>query len=146
MLPSEMDEILGRHFAAEAAHDLDAALDTLTGDVVHDFVGDPLGELRGHEAVKQRYAQLFADFSDERVTPIRRMYGENFLVDESMVSARAVGSPLGVPGHGRPVTFRLMHVCEFADGRISREQAWLDVAALMRQLTDADAQAVPAAP
>jgi hypothetical protein len=33
------------------------------------------------------------------------------------------------------VTFRLMHVCEFRDGRISRENVWMDVAAIVAQLT-----------
>ncbi len=30
-----------------------------------------------------------------------------------------------------------MHVCDFRDGRISREQVWMDVGAIVAQLTAA---------
>ena len=50
-------------------------------------------------------------------------------------SGIAVGRPFGFEGCGRPLEFRLLHVLEFADdGRISREQVWLDSAAIARQL------------
>ena len=135
MQPAEMDEVMGRHFAAEAAHDVDAIVATLTEDVIHDVVGDPTGVLRDREAIKQRYRQQFADMGDEQVEPIRRLYGDDFLVDEAMVTMRATGMMLGIPGRNREVAFRLMHVCEFRDGRISRENVWMDVAAIVAQLT-----------
>jgi steroid delta-isomerase-like uncharacterized protein len=144
MQPADIDEIMGRHYAAEAAHDLDAILATLTDDVEHDVVGDPSGVLREPEAIKQRYQQLFADLGDQQVTPVRRLYGEDFVVDEVMITARATGMMLGIPGNNREVTFRLMHVCEFRDGRMSRENVWMDVAALMQQLTVAESAAQPA--
>jgi steroid delta-isomerase-like uncharacterized protein len=144
MQPADIDEIMGRHYAAEAAHDLDAILATLTDDVEHDVVGDPSGVLREPEAIKQRYQQLFADLGDQQVTPVRRLYGEDFVVDEVMITARATGMMLGIPGNNREVTFRLMHVCEFRDGRMSRENVWMDVAALMQQLTAAESAAQPA--
>jgi hypothetical protein len=80
-----MDDILDRHLAAESSHDLDIALATLTDDVVHDVVGDPNGTLHGPAQVAQRYSQLFADFGDEKVVPVRRLYGTDFLVDESII-------------------------------------------------------------
>jgi steroid delta-isomerase-like uncharacterized protein len=144
MQPADIDEIMERHYAAEAAHDLDAIVATLTDDVEHDVVGDPSGVLRDPEAIKERYRQLFADLGDEQVTPIRRLYGENFVVDEAMVTARATGMMLGIPGHNREVTFRLMHICEFRDGRMSRENVWMDVAALVAQLTAPQPVAEPA--
>jgi predicted ester cyclase len=75
---------------------------------------------------------------------VRRLYGEDFVVDEVMITARATGMMLGIPGNNREVTFRLMHVCEFRDGRMSRENVWMDVAALMQQLTAAESAAQPA--
>ena len=43
-----------------------------------------------------------------------------------------------LPRHpGRTVQFRILHVCEFRDGKISRENVWLDVAAIMQQLAPA---------
>jgi hypothetical protein len=78
---------------------------------------------------------LFADMSEGRVKCLRRLYGENFLVDESLWSGRAPGRPFGLEGRGRPLEFRLLHVIEFAaDGNIKRENVWLDFAAILRQL------------
>lgn len=131
---TEMDEIMGRHYAAEAAHDLEALMGTLAEGAVHDVIGDPGGALSDPADIRGRYAQLFADFDNERVTPIRRLYGDDFMVDEAMVTARAVGQPFGLPGGNREVTYRLLHVCEFRDGGISSEHVWLDVAAIVAQL------------
>jgi hypothetical protein len=73
--------------------------------------------------------------SEGRVKCLRRLYGENFLVDESLWSGRAPGRPFGLEGRGRPLEFRLLHVIEFAaDGNIKRENVWLDFAAILRQL------------
>jgi hypothetical protein len=63
------------------------------------------------------------------------MYGENFLIDETLWTGRAPGRPFGIEGKNRPLTFRLLHVLEFADdGQISREQVWVDMAAILQQL------------
>ena len=37
-----------------------------------------------------------------------------------------VGSMLGLPGNGRRISFRIMHVFEFRDGLVSHENVWLD--------------------
>jgi hypothetical protein len=45
------------------------------------------------------------------------------------------GRPFGVEGRGRPLEFRLLHVMEFSErGEISRENVWVDMAAILRQL------------
>jgi len=134
MTPDEMDEVFARHCAAEAAHDMEAILDTLTEDAEHDVVGDPAGVLRGRAAIATRYHDLFAALDNDKIEPVRRYHGEGFFVDESLFSARAIGPVLGLPGQNRPVTFRILHVCEFRDGRMSRENVWLDVAAILQQL------------
>jgi predicted ester cyclase len=46
-----------------------------------------------------------------------------------------VGEFMGIPGHGRRISIRVLHVFEFRDGRISRENVWLDAAAAIAQLT-----------
>ena len=42
---------------------------------------------------------------------------------------------LGIPGNGRSITFRTLHVFEFRGGKISRENVWLDGGAVAAQLT-----------
>src|SRR6266496_438251 len=123
MKPEEMDKILGAHFAAEATHDLEGILGTLTEDAIHDAVGFPVEVLHDHDAIADRYRFLFGAMRDETIEPVSRLYGENFLVDECRVTMTA-GE--GFPGAaaGQRVSFRLLHVCEFRDGRMSRENVW----------------------
>ncbi|MDT5074006.1 MAG: hypothetical protein QOH82_3326 [Mycobacterium sp.] len=51
-----------------------------------------------------------------------------------MMTGTVIGSMLGLPGNGRQITFRILHVFEFRDGLISRENVWLDSAAIADQL------------
>jgi ketosteroid isomerase-like protein len=132
--PSVMDEVLARHFAAEANHDMATVLDTLTDDVEHDVVGWRDGPSVGLEALRPFYELLFSAFQATDVRPLRRYYGDDFCVDEVEYHALAVGRPLGLEGRDRPVRFRLLHICEFRSGKISRENVWLDAAALFEQL------------
>lgn len=133
---TQMDQKLDEHFAYEAGDDVEGVLATLTPDVEHDIVGFPTGPTRGPEAARGFYEHLFADLSDGQAQSLRRLYGDNFLVDESLWRGRASGRPFGLEGRGRPLEFRLLHVVEFADtGNIKREQVWLDVTAIQRQLS-----------
>lgn len=130
-----MDAKLDEHFGFEMSDNVEGVLGTLTDDVEHDIVGWPLGPSHGPAEARAFYESLFADLADGQVRCVRRLYGENFLVDESIWSGKAVGRPFGFEGRGRPLEFRLLHVLEFADdGRISRENVWLDSAAIAQQL------------
>lgn len=94
-----------------------------------------MGILHGREAARTFYEHLFTDLSESGVKPIRRLYGSDFLVDESLWSGRAPVQPFGVEGHNRPVSFRLLHVINFTpEGQIQQEQVWLDLAAILQQL------------
>ena len=131
----QMDRKIEAHFGFEASDDVEAVLATLAPDATHDIVGYPTGPTRGRDAARGFYEQMFADLAESRVTVIKRRYGENFMVDESLWEGRAPGRPFGLEGRNRPLKFRLLHVVEFApDGRMRREQVWLDMAAIMQQL------------
>jgi uncharacterized protein len=132
---AQMDRKIDEHFAFEARDDVEGVLATLTADVQHHIVGAPSGPTVGKDGARGFYVSLFADLSDGRVECLRRLYGENFLVDESLWRGKAPGRPFGLEGRGRPLEFRLLHVVEFAvDGNIKRENVWLDMAAILRQL------------
>jgi hypothetical protein len=132
---AQMDAKIDEHFGFEQADDVAGVLATLSPDAEHDVVGWPTGPARGPEGARPFYEALFADLSDGQVTTIRRLYGEDFLVDESLWRGRAPGRPFGLEGRDRPVEFRLLHVVEFApDGRMSRENVWVDLAAIIQQL------------
>jgi uncharacterized protein len=126
-----MDE----HFAFEGRDDVAGVLATLTDDAEHDIVGWPLGPTRGREAARHFYETMFVDLTDSKVQTLKRLYGDNFMVDESLWSGKAPGRPFGIEGRGRPLEFRLLHVVEFTEaGDIKRENVWVDLAAIIRQL------------
>ena len=136
MTAEQMDRKLDEHFGFEAADDVEGVLATLAPDATHDIVGYPTGPTRGRDNARGFYEQLFADLAESGVTSVRRLYGERFMVDESLWSGHAPGRPFGLEGRNRPLEFRLLHVLEFTDdGRhIQREQVWVDMAAIIRQL------------
>jgi predicted ester cyclase len=41
----------------------------------------------------------------------------------------------GLAGNDRRITFRVLHIFQFRDGLISRENVWLDSAAIVHQLS-----------
>ncbi len=135
LTPEQMDRKIDQHFGFEAADDVDGVLATLAPDARHDIVGWPAGPTRGRDNARPFYEALFADLAEGKVSCTRRLYGGNFLVDESVWKGKAPGRPFGLEGRGRPLEFRLLHVVEFtAGGDIAHEQVWVDLAAIAQQL------------
>lgn len=134
-LQQRFDQMIDRHFRFEAEDDVDGVLSTMADDVEHDVVGYPTGPVRGKNAARGFYDGLFADLSGEKVTTLRRYYGPDFVVDESLWEGTAPGTPFGILGHGRRLAFRLLHIFEMGqDGQIQRENVWLDFASILQQL------------
>jgi uncharacterized protein len=131
----QMDRAMDEHFGFEAADDIDGVVSTLAPDVTHDIVGWPAGPTIGPDNARPFYERLFADLADGQVQCVKRLYGTDFLVDESVWRGTAVGRPFGCEGGGRPLEFRLLHVIEFTPaGSIRRENVWIDLAAIQQQL------------
>jgi hypothetical protein len=135
LIRAEMDRLLDAHFRAEAEVNIPAIVATFTNDVEHDLVGPGAGEpLHGKQVAAAFYTRLLENLAIERFTTVRRLYGDDFVVDEAIVDGHAIGVVGGREGRGRPVRFRLLHVFEFRNGLIARENAWLDLAAIQQQL------------
>jgi hypothetical protein len=133
--PTEMDRRIDEHFGFEARDDVEGVLATLAPDATHDIVGWPSGPTYGRENARPFYEALFADLAEGEVSRVKRLYGDGFLVDESIWEGTAPGRPFGLEGKGRPLRFRLLHVIEFTeDGQIQRENVWVDLAAMIQQL------------
>ncbi len=135
MQRSDMDRLIEAHLRAEAAGDTAACVAVYTENVEHDVVGAPHGALQGKAAAQGFYDQLVRDISTEEMIPTRSYYGDDFCVVEHQWTGTVPGTFLGIPGHGRRVTFRMLHVWEFQEGLISRENVWLDGGAIVQQLT-----------
>jgi predicted ester cyclase len=132
----QMDHKLDEHFAYEARDDVEGVITTLDADVEHDVVPWSGGPSRGREQARAFYEATFPDLADGQVKSLRRLYGDNFMVDDSIWTGVAKGRPFGLEGRGRPLEFRLLHVLEFTDeGDIKRENVWLDIASIQQQLS-----------
>lgn len=144
MRQDEMRVLIDKHVSAEDAGDLDAAVSVYTDDIEHDVVGAPTGPVYGPAAARHRYEQLLQEVRTDALTEVRRFYGDEFCVVEHDVTATVIGGFAGYPGNGRQVNFRMLHVFEFRDGLISRENVWMDTASVMAQLAAPDAATVGA--
>lgn len=144
MTPTEMDQLIEQHLVAETAGDTAGAVAMYTDDVVHDVVGSPTGPLNGPQAAQGFYEFLTANVKVARMEVNKSWYGDDFCVVEHQCSAAVPGEFLGVPGHGKEIDFRMLHIWEFTDGRMSRENVWLDGGSIVAQLTADASAAVPA--
>lgn len=130
----QMDALADAHFRAEQNADIAAIVAGFADDAEHDVAGRPGETLHGSEQIAAFYKDLLADLKIDRFEPVRRWYGDDHLVDESILHATAIGRPFGLNGRGRNVRTRLLHIFEFSDERITRESAWLDLASMAQQL------------
>ena len=130
-----MREQVERHIKAEGAGDVEGAIAVYTDDVEHDVVGWPTGVLHGKDQARGFYDDLTANFRTTEDTVVRSFSTQDALVLEQVMTGIVTGEMLGFPGHGRTITFRILHVFEFRDELISRENVWLDGASIQQQLS-----------
>lgn len=135
MTREDMDRAVNEHFGFEAADDLDGVMASLASSVEHEIVPSPVGVQYDKSKVHSYYKMLFESVKGEGVTPLKRYYGHDFVVDETMWHGDVLdGAVFLCDGKSGKVSFRLLHIFEFQNGKIAREQAWCDLAALQRQL------------
>jgi hypothetical protein len=135
MTPQRMDEIINRHFQYEASDDVAGVVGSLAERVEHEVVPSPAGLQTDRAGIARFYQMLFADLKGENVTPLRRLYGKDFVVDESLWHGRIEDGRIFLcPGMSGKVSFRLLHVFELEGEKIKREQVWCDLAAVQKQL------------
>jgi steroid delta-isomerase-like uncharacterized protein len=132
---SQMQDLVSRHIRAEGAGDVDGAVAVYTDDVEHDVVGFPGSPHHGRDGARRFYEELTANFCTEGEEVLHRYFTDDAMVLEQIMTGTVIGSMLGLPGHGRRISFRMLHVFEFRDGLISRENVWLDSAAIADQLS-----------
>ena len=130
-----MDEAVNAHFGYEASDNLDGVMASLADEIEHEVIPSPVGAQRDKGGIRALYAAMFDSLKGESATPLRRYYGDDFMIDETLWTGEILdGGVFNCPGKSGRTSFRLLHVFEFKDGRISREQAWLDLAAIQHQL------------
>ena len=131
----DMIALVEGHLKAEGAGDIDGAVAVYADDIEHDAVGFPGSPRTGKAAAREFYAFLTANFRTEDEQPLHRYFSDDSMVLEQSMTGTVIGEMLGIPGNNRRVSFRILHVFDFGDGLIRREQVWIDSAAIVAQLT-----------
>ncbi len=143
MTPERMDQIINQHFMYEATDDVAGVVASLADGAEHEVIPSPAGVQTDRAGITNFYKMLFADLRGEGVTPLRRLYGKNFVVDETLWRGRIENGRIFLrEGKSGPVSFRLLHVFELEGDKITREQVWCDLAAIQRQLDVPQKEAV----
>ena len=134
--PRELvDRLINTHFQYEATDDVDGVVSSLAPGAEHHVVPSPYGITTDASKIRELYATMFSDLKGEGVTPVRRLYGDGFAVDEAIWNGTIEdGRLFGCPGRSGHVSFRLLHVFEFDGDKIRRENVWCDLAAIQEQL------------
>ena len=135
MEQAQMMALVDRHLKAEGAGDVEGAVEVYGDNVEHDVVGFPTGVLHGKDAARGFYHTLTASFRTESERPTHRYFSADAMVLDQEMTGTVTGTFLGLPGNGKRITFRILHVFEFADELICRENVWLDVVAIQQQLS-----------
>lgn len=129
-----LDLLVDTHMRALGEGDVETLLTTLADDIEHELVGGSTVPARGKDAVRAHYIQAFANAMQERNIPLRRLYGEGFVIDEAIWEGRITGRVGALVGNGRRVTQRVLRVFEVRNGLVTRQTTYPDHAALTRQL------------
>ncbi len=134
--PAELDELINQHFMFEATNNVDGVVGSLGGNFTHEVFPMTQGTITEKDKVQDFYQWLFDNVNGTGVTPLKRYYGDDFLIDETVWHGEVVdGAPLGCEGMSGPVSFRMLHVFEVQDGKITKEQVWCDLAEIQKQLS-----------
>ncbi|MEW6474932.1 MAG: nuclear transport factor 2 family protein [Actinomycetota bacterium] len=135
MQTEAMLALIKEHLRAEGAGDVEGAVAVYTDDIEHDAVGFPGSPRRGKDAAREFYGFLTANFRTEEEEPVHQYVSDNAITLEQIMTGTVIGSFMGLPGNNRRISFRILHVFEFRDGLISRENVWVDGAAIVAQLS-----------
>jgi steroid delta-isomerase-like uncharacterized protein len=132
---NQMQSLVSRHLRAEGIGDVDGALAVYTDDIEHDVVGFPGSPSHGKDGARKFYEELTANFRTEGEEVLNRYLTDDAMILEQIMTGTVIGSLLGMPGRGRRISFRMLHVFEFREGLVSRENIWLDSGAIVNQLS-----------
>ena len=120
-------------FDAVAKKDLDGIVAAGAPDSVDDFVA--IGEIRGHDAVRAFFRELFAAFPDFTITVDRIVADDTTAVVQWQAAGTFTGGPFqGIAPTGRRADIRGVDVMEIADGLIQRNTIYYDGATFARQI------------
>ena len=114
-----MDRIIDEHFFGYRARD---GVDNVMASLAPaSSTGGAVARQRLHDPAASAHTTRLFGAVRGSVTPIRRLYGDGFMVDRRCGTDRIERFDLPLRREERPGELRLLHVFEFADGGITRE-------------------------
>jgi steroid delta-isomerase-like uncharacterized protein len=120
-------------FDAASKKDLDGIVAAGAPDSVDDFVA--IGEIRGHDAVRAFFRELFAAFPDFTMTVDKMVADDTTAVVQWHAAGTFTGGPFqGIAATGRRVEVRGVDVMEIADGLVQHNTIYYDGATFARQI------------
>jgi steroid delta-isomerase-like uncharacterized protein len=128
----EMARLFQVHRDAEARRDYDAVLETFTADCYVATV--PLGlRSEGRTAARDAYVGYFTAFPDLAPDDEGAAFGDDVMVTWGHLAGTSGGDWLGVPPTGRSFRVPFANVATFADGHMTGESIYFDLATLCDQ-------------
>jgi steroid delta-isomerase-like uncharacterized protein len=120
------------YYDALARRDVEAIGEHWREDGVEDLV--PIGMLRGRQAIKDFFSEIFAAMPDAETTLVRIVAGDQIAAVEWRLSGTFTGGPFqGVDPTDKPVEVRGVDLLEIEDGEIAGNTAYYDGMAVARQ-------------
>jgi hypothetical protein len=135
MQRSKLDRLVDSFLRAEGAADVDTIQSLATEDVEYQQFGFETRSASGTNALRVQYQQDFANVVHEHDSPLRRLHGDGFVVDESTWEGRVVGRLGPYTGGGRRLNHRVLRIFEVRRDQIVHLSIYPDLAAIMRQLS-----------
>jgi predicted ester cyclase len=132
------EPLLNEHLAAENEHDLDRIMATYSASPMIELNGS---RIEGSAAVREFHRSFGfggskeASFSDIHVAERRRHRTGDAIIIEQTLSAMHTGLWRGIAPTGRAVSISVCTVYEFENGKLARENVYLDEGRLRHILT-----------
>jgi hypothetical protein len=132
------EPLLNEHLAAENEHDLDRIMATYSASPVIELNAS---RIEGPAAVREFHrgfgfgGSASASFSDVHVAERRRHRTSEAIIIEQTLTAVHSGTWRGLAPTGRAVSIAVCTVYEFEEGKLARENVYLDEGRLRHLLT-----------
>lgn len=126
-------QIVGRHIAAENAHQLGPTLATLHPQCVFEDVA-LARSFHGHDGAEQYYRLWWDAFAVEVQGSVIHWTTEGQLIAEARYVGRHIGEFFGLAPTGRSITVPFAVFVGFRDGLMAGERFYYDLKSLLQQL------------
>ena len=126
-------ELIGRHVAAESAHDMAGTLATLHPECVFEDLA--MGRVwRGHDGARDHYHEWWNGLDTTVESGRRAWMDDGSFIAETGFACRHIGPFLGIAATQRVFKLRFVVIVSFRDGLMMGERFYYSLDELLEQL------------